>query len=117
MSKSKKIIINEELCNGCGQCISPCVEGALVLVDGKARVVDEDLCDGAGVCLEECPTGALTLIPREGNTAQAQRITQQKDDSCSFCGIKDDEAYLLELKNNGQKIWVCTRCLPRLIHG
>ena len=51
--------IDEELCNGCGVCVSPCAEGAIVLIDGKARVVKEELCDGAGFCLGVCPTGAL----------------------------------------------------------
>jgi NAD-dependent dihydropyrimidine dehydrogenase PreA subunit len=57
--------IDEELCNGCGVCVSPCAEGAIVIVDGKAKVVREELCDGAGFCLGVCPTGALTLETRE----------------------------------------------------
>ena len=57
--------IDEELCNGCGVCVSPCAEGAIVIVDGKAKVVREELCDGAGFCLGVCPTGALTLETRD----------------------------------------------------
>ncbi|RJX34233.1 MAG: 4Fe-4S ferredoxin [Desulfarculus sp.] len=66
MRKVRNIIhIDEELCNGCGQCILDCAEGALQLVDGKARLVGEIYCDGLGACLEGCPTGALTVSQRE----------------------------------------------------
>ena len=57
--------IDEELCNGCGLCVMPCAEGAIEIVDGKARVVKEELCDGAGFCLAVCPEGALTVEKRE----------------------------------------------------
>ena len=57
--------IDEELCDGCGLCVTPCAEGAIQLIDGKARVVSDDLCDGAGFCLGVCPPGALTIEERE----------------------------------------------------
>ncbi len=59
------IKINEDLCNGCGLCVPGCAEGALQIVDGKAKLVKEQYCDGLGVCLGECPTGALTIEERE----------------------------------------------------
>ncbi len=66
MRKTRDIIhIDEELCNGCGQCILECAEGALELVDGKAKLVGEIYCDGLGACLSGCPTGALTVERRE----------------------------------------------------
>ena len=66
MKIMRKIIeIDEELCDGCGQCVPSCAEGALVVVDGKARVVRDMFCDGLGACLGECPTGALKIIERE----------------------------------------------------
>lgn len=57
----KLIHIDEELCNGCGECVPGCAEGALQIIDGKARLVAEKFCDGLGACLGECPTGALTV--------------------------------------------------------
>jgi NAD-dependent dihydropyrimidine dehydrogenase PreA subunit len=66
MKTVRKIIeINEELCNGCGQCVPDCAEGSLRIIDGKARLVADKLCDGLGACLGSCPTGALQVIERE----------------------------------------------------
>ncbi|MDD5722945.1 MAG: 4Fe-4S binding protein [Syntrophales bacterium] len=66
MKTIRKIIeIDEELCDGCGQCVPGCAEGALQMIDGKARVVSDVYCDGLGACIGECPTGALKIIERE----------------------------------------------------
>jgi Pyruvate/2-oxoacid:ferredoxin oxidoreductase delta subunit len=68
MKKTRKIIkIDEEKCTGCGQCIIKCAEGALILVDGKARLMSDVYCDGLGACLGECPEGALEIIEREAD--------------------------------------------------
>ncbi|MCX6678073.1 MAG: 4Fe-4S binding protein [Methanothrix sp.] len=62
----RKIIkIDQSLCNGCGECITACAEGAIELKDGKARVVSDSFCDGLGACLAVCPQGALTIEVRE----------------------------------------------------
>jgi len=63
--KRKIITINEELCDGCGNCVSSCSEGALQIVDGKAKLVKEDFCDGFGDCIGGCPTGALVIEEKE----------------------------------------------------
>ena len=59
------IEIDEEKCDGCGLCVTGCAEGALQVIDGKARLVSEIYCDGLGACLEECPNGALHVVERE----------------------------------------------------
>jgi len=61
----KLITVNEELCNGCGNCVTGCAEGALAIIDGKAKLVNEVFCDGLGACLGECPTGALKVVEVE----------------------------------------------------
>src|SRR5512137_2013460 len=65
MTKRKIIEIDEEKCTGCGACVTKCAEGALAIVDGKAKVVNEVFCDGLGACIGECPEGALTIIERD----------------------------------------------------
>lgn len=64
-TKRKIIKIDEEKCDGCGNCIPNCPEGALRVIDGKARLVSDLLCDGLGACLGDCPKGAITLEERE----------------------------------------------------
>lgn len=59
------IQIDEEACNGCGACAAACHEGAIGMVDGKARLLKDDYCDGLGDCLPTCPTGAITFVERE----------------------------------------------------
>lgn len=68
MKVTRKIIeIDEELCDGCGQCVPSCAEGALEIIDGKAKIVADMYCDGLGACLGECPNGALKVIEREAD--------------------------------------------------
>lgn len=59
--------IDEELCNGCGECVPNCHEGALQIIDGKARLVSELMCDGLGACIGHCPEGAITIEKREAD--------------------------------------------------
>ncbi len=65
--KRNIITIDPNLCNGCGLCISACHEGALKLVDGKAKLVADSYCDGLGACLPECPTHAIRIVEREAD--------------------------------------------------
>ncbi|MBU4311757.1 MAG: 4Fe-4S binding protein [Candidatus Omnitrophica bacterium] len=65
MTKRKIVKIDEEKCTGCGLCIPNCAEGALQIVDGKAKLVKEIYCDGLGACLGHCPEGAITIEERE----------------------------------------------------
>lgn len=65
--KRKIIHIDAEKCNGCGLCVNACHEGALQLIDGKARLISDSYCDGLGDCLPECPTGAIEIIERDAD--------------------------------------------------
>lgn len=114
------IKVNKELCNGCGLCIGPCSEGALALEDGKVKVVREELCDGAGVCIGQCPEGALEIEVRNAPPFKPQAIPSldlEGEASCLLCGKNDEDGFLVAIRKSGQENWVCTGCLPRLIHG
>jgi NAD-dependent dihydropyrimidine dehydrogenase PreA subunit len=70
------IEIDEALCNGCGDCAEVCAEGAIRMVDGKAKVVREEFCDGFGNCVGTCPTGALTIVTREAPAFDEHAVVQ-----------------------------------------
>lgn len=75
----RKIInIEEETCNGCGLCAGACHEGAIVMVDGKAKLLRDDYCDGLGDCLPVCPTGAITFMEREAAAYDEAAVRQNK---------------------------------------
>ena len=109
--KRNIVVIDEEKCNGCGLCINACHEGALQLIDGKAKLISESYCDGLGDCLPECPTGAITIeehiveaYDEEAVKANMERAKQQKSEEEAenieplACGCPGNRARSIERK-------------------
>lgn len=76
------IQIDEEKCNGCGACAEACHEGAIGMVDGKAKLLRDDYCDGLGDCLPTCPTGAITFVEREAAAYDEAAVQAAKTGGC-----------------------------------
>ncbi len=90
--------IDEELCNGCGICVPNCHEGALQIIDGKARLVSELMCDGLGACIGHCPEGAITIEEREADAYNETAVIAQMIKS----GKNTVFAHLKHLKDHGE---------------
>lgn len=90
--------IDEDLCNGCGQCVPNCHEGALQVIDGKVRLVSELMCDGLGACIGHCPEGAITIEKREADPYNESKVMEQMKDKGKNIII----AHLKHLKEHGE---------------
>jgi NAD-dependent dihydropyrimidine dehydrogenase PreA subunit len=77
--KRKIIEIDEERCDGCGSCVPACAEGAIQIIDGKAKVISDKFCDGLGACLGECPQDALRIIEREAEEFDEEAVQTNLD--------------------------------------
>ncbi len=98
MSKREIIKIDEALCNGCGACVAGCHEGALQMIDGKARIVSELYCDGLGACIGECPVDAITIERREAEPYDERAVM----DRISPKGSETILAHLKHLKDHNE---------------
>jgi ferredoxin len=96
--KRNIIRIDEDLCDGCGQCADACPEGATQIIDGKARLVSEIFCDGLGACIGDCPTGAISIEAREAEVYDERRVM----DNIIKKGEGTIRAHLKHLKDHGE---------------
>ncbi|MBO5487519.1 MAG: 4Fe-4S binding protein [Eubacterium sp.] len=97
----RKIIeINEEKCNGCGACAAACHEGAIGMVDGKAKLLRDDYCDGLGDCLPTCPTGAISFVEREAAAYDEAAVlaAKEKKKMSLPCGCPGSAAKMINHK-------------------
>jgi ferredoxin len=98
MAKRRIIEIDEEKCNGCSLCIPNCPEGALQIIDGKARLISDLFCDGLGACIGECPEGAISVIEREAEEYDEKKVMKNIVEK----GRNVIKAHLEHLKSHNQ---------------
>lgn len=96
--KRKIIAIDQEKCTGCELCIPNCPEGAIQIIDGKARLISDLLCDGLGACLGHCPEGAITIEEREAGEYDERKVMENMVKQ----GINTVKAHLTHLKKHNQ---------------
>jgi len=102
MAKRKIIKIDQDKCNGCGLCIPNCPEGAIQVIDGKARLVSDLFCDGLGACLGHCPQGAITIEEREAEEYSERKVME----NIAKQGKNVIKAHLKHLKEHNEMVYL-----------
>jgi len=127
--KREIVNIDEDLCNGCGLCVPSCQEGALQIIDNKARLISDLMCDGLGACIGHCPEEAITIEEREAepyNETKVMEIMASKGKNTVVAHLKHlkehEEHELLKegvtyLKNNAQKLYFNVSEVLEAVHN
>lgn len=104
------IEINEDKCNGCGACAAACHEGAIGMVNGKAKLLRDDYCDGLGDCLPTCPTGAITFVEREAKAYDEAAVKAVRTNQLSQWPVQIQLVPIKAPYFNGANLLIAADC-------